>query len=392
MAVVGGGKNLASKYSKVVDERFTRESQAMMALSNNYDFTGVKTVNVYSIPVVPMTDYTRSGLNRYGVPDDLQRNVQALTITKDRAFTFIIDKGDKLQSEMVMDAGKALQRNLREIWVPEFDSYVFNTLATAAIANEHYDTTAATTQNAYSLFLKGMESLGNCNVPDQGRVAFCSYGFANLLKQDSAFMRYGDASQQMLIKGVIGEVDGCKIVKVPSSRLPAGAACIITHPIAAVGPKQLEEYKIHDNPPGISGFLVEGRFIYDCFVLNEKADAIWYIGGQTVLKKLDAITTPGAAGKTQVIVPGALNGAKRAYKLYADAAAAANDALTPSSTITIGTSAGNWTEMKTDANNPQDSINLANAVTAGNNKIVRVVDVDASSHPVALGSALVNVG
>jgi hypothetical protein len=111
-----------------------------------------------------------------------------------------------------------------------------------------------------------------------------------------------------------------------------------------------------------------------------------------VLKKLDAITTPGAAGKTQVIVPGALNGAKRAYKLYADAAAAANDALTPSSTITIGTSAGNWTEMKTDANNPQDSINLANAVTAGNNKIVRVVDVDASSHPVALGSALVNVG
>ena len=115
---VGGGKNLASKYSKVVDERFTRESQAMMALSNNYDFTGVKTVNVYSIPVVPMTDYTRSGLNRYGTPDDLQRNVQALTINKDRAFTFIIDKGDKLQSEMVMDAGKALQRNLREVWVP----------------------------------------------------------------------------------------------------------------------------------------------------------------------------------------------------------------------------------------------------------------------------------
>ena len=98
---VGGGKNLATKYSMTVDERFTRESQAMMALSNNYDFTGVKTVNVYSIPVVPMTDYTRSGLNRYGTPDDLQRNVQAMTITKDRAFTFIIDKGDKLQSEMV---------------------------------------------------------------------------------------------------------------------------------------------------------------------------------------------------------------------------------------------------------------------------------------------------
>lgn len=118
MALVGGGKNLASKYSKVIDERFTKESQAMMALNNNYDFTGVDTVNVYSIPIVPLTDYQRSGNQRYGVPDDLQRNVQSLKITKDRAFTYIIDKGDKLQSQMASDAGKSIQRQLREVWIP----------------------------------------------------------------------------------------------------------------------------------------------------------------------------------------------------------------------------------------------------------------------------------
>ena len=81
---MAGGMNLAKKYSKTVDERFTRESQAVMALNNNYDFTGVDTVKVYSIPVVPMTDYKRSGLARYGAPDDLTRNVQTLKINKDR--------------------------------------------------------------------------------------------------------------------------------------------------------------------------------------------------------------------------------------------------------------------------------------------------------------------
>ncbi len=120
--------------------------------------------------------------------------------------------------------------------------------------------------------------MGNKNVPDKGRVCFCSYKYANLLKQDPAFMKYGNLSQEMILKGVIGEIDGCKIVKVPSSRLPAGAAFILTHPIAATAPKQLEEYRIHDNPPGISGWLCEGRFIYDCFVLNEKADAVYYHG------------------------------------------------------------------------------------------------------------------
>ena len=251
-----GGINLAQKYSKVVDERFFKESQAMMALNNDYDFTGVDTVKVYSIPVVPMTNYTRSGSNRYGTPNDLTRNVQTLKVTRDRAFTFIIDRGDKIQSMMVSDAGKALARQIREVWVPEYDTYVFNKLAASATAWGQVDATQATTSNAYQLFLKGMEALGNANVPDQGRVAFCSYAFANLLKQDSAFMRYGDQSQQMLIKGVIGEVDGCKIVKVPASRLPVGAACIITHPVAATAPKQLEDYKIHDNPPGVSGWLV----------------------------------------------------------------------------------------------------------------------------------------
>ena len=48
--------NLASKYAKRVDERFTRESQALLALNNDYNFIGVRTVNVYSIPTVAMTD------------------------------------------------------------------------------------------------------------------------------------------------------------------------------------------------------------------------------------------------------------------------------------------------------------------------------------------------
>lgn len=155
---------------------------------------------------------------------------------------------------------------------------VFNKLATAASENGHTDATSATKNNAYELFLHAQEALGDKNVPDQGRIAFCSYKFANLLKQDPSFMKYGNMSQEMVVKGIMGECDGVKIVKVPASRLPAGCSFILTHPIAATGPKQLEEYKIHDNPPGISGWLCEGRFIYDCFVLNEKADAIWYQG------------------------------------------------------------------------------------------------------------------
>ncbi len=374
---MAGGQNLATKYSQVVDERFSRESQAMLALNNDYEFKGDKTVKVYSIPIVPMVDYTRNGTARYGTPSDLSRNVQTLTVNKDRAFTFIIDAGDKIQSEMVSDAGKALSRQLREVFVPEFDTYVFKTLADRAKEAGNYATTALDKTNAYSAFLAGMEKLGDNCTPDKGRVAFCTYKFANLLKQDSAFMKYSDTSQDMILKGVIGEVDGCKIVKVPSNRLPAGAAFLITHSIAATAPKQLEEYRIHDNPPGISGWLVEGRFIYDCFVLNEKVNAVYYHGGQSVLKNLNVVTAATAAGKSTVVVNGVKEGAKWYY-----ATAAAQSGLTA---VTAGTAItpASWTELTENG--------LEIAPTAGHG-FIRVVDVDSANKPLGFGDAILNLG
>lgn len=374
---MAGGMNLASKYAAEVDERFCRESQAVLALNNNYKFTGVQTVNIYSIPVVPMTDYQRSGANRYGTPNDLARNVQTLTVTKDRSYSFVIDKGDKIQSEMVMDAGKALSRQIREVWVPEYDTYVFQTLAAKATAMGNFSTTELTKDNAYEAFLAGMERLGNANVSDQGRVAFCSYRFANLLKQDPAFMKYSNMSQEMVIKGVIGEVDGCKIVKVPSGRLPNGCAFILTHPIAATAPKQLDEYKIHDNPPGISGWLVEGRVIYDCFVLNEKANAIYYHGSQPVLKVLTVMTAASASSKSTVVV---IPGAPETGNSWKYETAAAADSLTA---VTYGEAFSGGTSL---------SASGEEITPTGGHKVIQVVEVDSSGNAVARGVTVLNIG
>ena len=359
--------NLASKYSQKVDERFYRDSQAMMALSNEYEFTGVKTVNVYSVPVVAMTDYGRTGAARYGTPGELQNSIQSLTLTKDRSFTFTIDKGNKIQSQMVMDAGKALARQLREVVVPEFDTYVFGTLATAAVANSKAAYDAVTKSNAYQVFLAGQESLGDDNVPDSGRVAFCSYKFANFLKQDSAFMKYSNMSQEMIIKGVLGEVDGTKIVKVPKGRLPEGCSFILTHPIAAVGPKQLEDYKIHDNPPGISGWLIEGRIIYDSFVLDSKKNAVYFHEGEGTLGTLTvaSVAGSGSTNDTKLSVTEDLQFTehKFVYKLGTSATA-----------VKYGDDLSAWTELTEGAN-----------IAASTNTLGQVAEVTAGGLAIKVG-------
>ena len=40
--------------------------------------------------------------------------------------------------------------------------------------------------------------------------------------------------------------------------------------MAMTSPVKLADYKIHENPQGINGWLVEGRIYYDAFVLNNK--------------------------------------------------------------------------------------------------------------------------
>lgn len=353
--------NLAAKYSKKVDERFTQESQAMMALNSDYDFDGVRTVNIYSIPTSPMHDYNRSGSNRYGEPEELGRNIQTESVTQDRSFSFTIDKGNKKQSQMVMDAGKALGRQIKEVWVPEFDAYVFRKLAAAAKANGNYSDTELTKSTAYAAILTAMEYMGDVGAAEN-LVCFCSWNFYNLILQDPNFVKTADSSQEMLKKGVVGTVDGLKLVKVPSARLPYGTNFLIVNKKSACGVRQLQEYRTHTDPPGISGWLVEGRVIHDCFVLDEKVDGIYWQGGQKkVLRRLKVTVSDLADGDGNVKIlvnPGVPEtGNKFMYKL-----GAAPEVVTNTTNVT------SWT--------PLTASGLQ--VAAASNKFVTVVECPAA--------------
>jgi hypothetical protein len=85
-----------------------------------------------------------------------------------------------------------------------------------------------------------------------------------------------DIGNDMRLKGVIANLDGCTVVKIPANRLPENFGFMLCHKVATVAPMKLEEYKVHEDPPGISGSLVEGRICYDAFVLDNKKNAIYY--------------------------------------------------------------------------------------------------------------------
>lgn len=269
------GINLAQKYERKVDEAFKKASFTAPLVNNDYNFDGVDTIKIYRIPTVSLNDYTRSGTSRYGSPDELQDEVDTYKLSTDKAFTFTIDKGNNQDQLNVKDAGRALKREIDQVIVPAQDKQVVAKIANAAVLNNQVGTGAISKSNAYEKFLDGQEVLDNKLVPTEGRVALVNTSFYKAIKLDSSFTKTGDMATKLSYKGLVGEIDGVPVIKVPSSYMPTNCEFIITHPIATINPKKLTDYKIHRDPPGINGNLIEGRVRYDTFVLEGKKDAIY---------------------------------------------------------------------------------------------------------------------
>ena len=82
-------------------------------------------------------------------------------------------------------------------------------------------------------------------------------------------------TNSLAAKGEVGTYDNMTVIKVPKSRMPDGVNFIIAHRNAATAPVKMSETKIHQDPPGISGALLEGREYYDCFVFNAKKNGVY---------------------------------------------------------------------------------------------------------------------
>lgn len=272
--------DLVTKFQPYVDEMFTTESKKSLLTNQDFNWSGAHTVKVYKVSTATMTDYDRAGTgtgrtgSRYGAIQSLNATTEEMTLKKDRSFTFAIDKMDADETAQQLAGASALARQQREVIIPEVDSYVYGVMTTNA--GNKPAAKAMTADIIYDEIIAGSEALDNAEVPETNRVLVVTPAVYKLMKQSPDITLETDIGQDMRLRGVIGNLDGLTVIKVPASRLPEDFGFMIAHPSATVAPTKLEDYKVHSDPPGISGDLVEGRIVYDAFVLDNKAKAIYY--------------------------------------------------------------------------------------------------------------------
>ena len=274
--------DLVTQFKPYVDEIFKNESKKSLLTNNDFDWTGAHTIKAYKVGTAEMNDYDREGKNankagyssRFGIIGDLEAINEEMTLKKDRSFTFVVDKLDRDETGQVLNGASALARQLRQVTVPEIDNYTYGVMTEKA---GHKPTAVVLDEtNIYDEIVKGNAVLDNDEVPETDRRLVVTPDVYRIMKKNKEIILNTDIGADMRIKGVVANLDGLTVIKVPANRLPKGFGFMIAHPVATVAPTKLEDYRVHQDPPGISGELVEGRVCYDAFVLDNKACAIYY--------------------------------------------------------------------------------------------------------------------
>lgn len=261
--------NLAEKYSKKVADKFYQESVIAGKTSKDYDFDGVKSIKVYTIVTQDPGDYTRSGTSRYGTPTDVEDTIQTLTITQDKSVSMVVDKGNNKQQQLIKNAGKVLALELREKFVPMVNKYALDKWNTNRGA---YTVKSAdlTKNNIVEEIGKHITLAGNNSVGIEDMTCYIGWTNFGYLVNSPEFLNLEKLGEKALDKGVVGKVRGLAIAPVPDSYLPSGVEFLTVKKSSVLLPFQVKETKVHEDAPGISGALMEIRYIYDAFVLEAK--------------------------------------------------------------------------------------------------------------------------
>lgn len=278
--------NLASKASPKVVERFKIGSCTEGLFSNDYEWTGVATVRVYSVDTLPLQNYDRTkvdGSSRFGTLSEVGDTYQEMTVEDEKSFNGTIDRGNNESQLMIKSASRVLRRETDEVLIPYVDKYRLNKIAAGADASMTDSGITLSKANVIEAIMTGNAKLSNELVPDTGRVLYMGYTEAIKLKLADQVVGIDKLGETAIVNGVCGKIDKCQVRLVPDSYMPtvgtgANAKAVkfmIVKTGISLAPKKIQTFRVLTETHILDGAMVQGRLLHDCFVLTTKKKGIY---------------------------------------------------------------------------------------------------------------------
>lgn len=266
--------NLATKYSSQIAQKHTAGSYLANKAKAPYDFVGVKTIRIYNLISQPLSTYSRTGTSsRYGLMAELQDAMQEVSITQDKSFNIAIDKGNNEEQEMVKEAGRVMQMQIREQLIPTSDKYVLAKWAKFAGKTLAYSG-AVSAALVIGMLLDVEVHMANQNTPEDERYVCVKNTHMKYIRLSSEFAYVDSVRDKMILKGQVGKVGTLNIIAMPDSWFPTKVEHVAFNSRAVGFPFKIRDTRIITDSEDVNGAKLLGRFNYDGFVVGPVCDDV----------------------------------------------------------------------------------------------------------------------
>jgi len=201
----------ATIWSAAILERFNQANVLIPALNRQYEgvLSSGNTVKITGVNTPTIVDYKAA--NRVITPAQMTDTTQSLVIDQEKAFSFIVDDIDRVQSSVsfepvTRDAGAALSEDAEATVIAALKAQG-TSAGSAAITSPAL---------AYAAIVSIRTALVKALVPTDNRILAVSPEFAAfLLGSDSKLVNFDPAGDGTLRNGVIGRLLGFTVVEHP---------------------------------------------------------------------------------------------------------------------------------------------------------------------------------
>ncbi len=282
---------LAEKFLPILDGIYAKESLTNRLLGANarIRFDGGNAVEIFKTSLDGFGDYNRST----GFPvGSVTSGWDKYTLSKDRGISLSVDAMDD-EETLGMAFGTLAEEFIRTQEVPELDAYRFAAMASATgVDGASADITVGTT-DCPGLIDAAEESMGDNEVPREGRILYVSEKFYHGIK--SKITRY--LANENGVNREIEVFNGMEVVRVPKTRfntaitlndgtsnfgwaVASGSYAInfmIVSPTAVLPVVKHEVPRIWTPAENINAdaYKFDLRVYHDCFILKNKSKGIY---------------------------------------------------------------------------------------------------------------------
>lgn len=267
--------NYSTEFKKKTADALTVESFLAGKTNQDYSWDGSKSIEVATVITQDLSDYNRNAADhRYGTPTEISDSVQTMTVEQDKSYSVTVDKGRMTEQKRIVYGAKVHGLQAKEKVVPFMDKFAVKKWGDNAggvkVDGELTSSTALDAVFAADTYF------ANHLIPENDRYLGVPATIYNAIRNHDSFIRVEALGQKVLEKGVVGEIANMKVVKMPDSWFTdANINFIAWQKKSVLLPKKLEDAKIHTDAPGYSGDLIEGRYLFDAFVLNVYKDGVY---------------------------------------------------------------------------------------------------------------------